>query len=64
MGLVPMSFFLAWALVVRNLAVSDAFSARKEDDECRRVAGLPLRTRKRRRTTLTDLVGASANGPP
>ena len=64
MGLVPMSLFVACAIVVRNLAVADAFRAREEDDRRRAAAGRPPRTRRRRRTTLADLVGASANALP
>ncbi len=64
MGLVPMSLFVACAIVVRNLAVTDAFCARQEDDRRRAAAGRPPRTRRRRRTTLADPVGASANAPP
>lgn len=64
MGLVSMSLFLACALVVRNLAVSDAYDARREEDERRVSAGLPRRTRRRRRTTLVELVSASAGAPP
>ncbi|MDA8147305.1 MAG: hypothetical protein M0Z93_00815 [Actinomycetota bacterium] len=64
MGLVPMTLFLASALVVRNLAVADAFAQRQADDARRVAAGRPSRTRRRRRTTLADLVGASANAPP
>lgn len=43
----------------RNLAIADAFEARQADNERRQRVGLPLRTRRRRRTTLSDLVGAS-----
>ncbi len=64
MGLTPMSLFLACALVVRNLAVADAFEQRRADDERRAAAGLSPRTRRHRRRTLADLVGASANAPP
>ena len=64
MGLAPMSLFLACALVVRNLAVADACDTRRADDERRAAAGLSPRTRRHRRRTLTDLVGASANAPP
>ena len=61
--LVPCSLFLACALVVRNLAVADAFVARQEEDRRREAAGLAPRSRRRRRTTLAALVGA-ANAPP
>ena len=64
MGLVPMSLFLCCALVVRNLAVADAFCARQADDERRARQGLPRRTRRRRRGTIPDLAGATANAPP
>jgi len=63
MGLVPLSLFLACALVVRNLAVADAFATRQEDDRRREAAGLATRSRRRRRTTLATLAGA-ANAPP
>ena len=59
MGLVPMSLFVACALIVRNLAVADAFSAREAENARRIAAGRPPRTRRRQRTTLSDLVGAS-----
>ena len=58
-----MSLFLACALVARNLAVADAFEQRRADDERRAPAGLSPRTRRRRRRTLADLVGASARRP-
>ena len=65
MGLVPMSLFVACALVVRNLAVADAFEQRRADDERRLAAGLPRRTRRRRRrTTLAQLAGATTSTPP
>ena len=64
MGLTSMSLFLACALVVRNLAVADAFDARRADDERRVAAGLAPKSRRRRRTTLADLVTASVTSPP
>ena len=64
MGLVPMTLFLASALVVRNLAVADAFEQRQQDAERRRAMRRPPRTRRRRRTTLAELAGASATAPP
>lgn len=65
MGLVPMSLFLACALVVRNLAVADAFEERQNDNARRRAAGLAPKTRRRRRKTLSDLVAADrANAAP
>ncbi len=59
MGLVGPTLFLAAALAIRNLAIADAFEARQADDERRRRMGLAPRTRRRRRTTLADLAGAS-----
>lgn len=61
-GLVGPSLFLAVALAVRNLALLDAFEERQAENERRRLAGLPLRTRRRRRRTLREL--ATANAPP
>ena len=59
MGLLGPTLLLAAALAIRKLAVSDAFEARRADDERRQRVGLAPRTRRRRRTTLSDLVGAS-----
>jgi hypothetical protein len=64
MGLAPMSLFLAGALVVRNQAVVDAFEARLAERARRAAAGLGPKTRRRRRRTLVDLLGASATAPP
>ena len=64
MWLVPMTLFLATAVVVRNLAVIDAFEQRQADNERRRAMGLAPRSRRRRRTTLSQLAVASANAPP
>lgn len=65
MGLAPMSVFVACVLVVRNLRVIDAFEARQAEDQRRMAAGMAPRSRRRRRKTLSDLVGAApANAPP
>jgi len=56
-GPVPISLFLACALVVRNLAISDAFYEREVNQQKRKAAGLTPRTRRRRRTSLNELVG-------
>lgn len=64
MGLAPMSLFVACALVVRNLAVAEAFERRREEDRRRAASGRPPRTRRRRRSTLTQLVGASTATSP
>ncbi len=62
MGLVPMSLFSACALVVRNLEVADAFEVRQAEQ--RRRLSLPPRTRRRRRTTIDELVGTGASAGP
>lgn len=62
-GLSGTSLFLACLFVVRNIRVADAFSARKADEARRQACGLPARRRRRRRQTLSDLLGA-ANAPP
>ena len=59
MGLVGPTLLLTAALAIRNLAIADAFEVRRADDERRQRVGLAPRTRRRRRTTLSDLVGAS-----
>jgi hypothetical protein len=64
MGLTPITLFLACALVVRNLAVADAFNERQADNARRVAAGLAPRARRRRRRTHSDLIGATANAPP
>ncbi len=64
MGLTSMGLFLAGAVVVRNLAVADAFTRRQCDTERRAAAGLPPRTRRRRRKTLADLVGVTPQSDP
>ncbi len=58
-GLTPILLFLAAASVARNLRVADAFEARVAADARRTAAGQPPHTRRRRRKTLADLVGAS-----
>ena len=60
MGLVPIALFLTCALVVRNLAISDAFCERALDEQERKAAGLAPRTRRRRRRSLQDLAGLAA----
>lgn len=62
MGLPAMSILLVCAVVVRNLRVIDAFEARQGENARRAQAGLGPKTRRRRRTTIGDLVAAAA--PP
>jgi hypothetical protein len=61
MGLVPITLFFVCAMVVRNQRVLVAFDARRAEDDRRATAGLPPRTRRRRRRPLTDIV---ATAPP
>jgi hypothetical protein len=64
MGLVPMTVMLACLIVVRNQRVLDSFEARTAEDERRLAQGLAPKTRRRRRTTIADLVAAETNAPP
>ncbi len=60
MGLAPLMLFTATLLIVRNQRILHAWAARQEDNQRRAAAGLPPRTRKRRRKTLAGLPA----GPP
>jgi hypothetical protein len=60
MGLAPLMLFTATLLIVRNQRILHAWTARQEDSQRRAAAGLPPKTRKRRRKTLAGL----AAGPP
>jgi hypothetical protein len=51
---------LTCLLVVRNQRILAAWDSRQKENQRRAAAGLPPRTRKRRRKTLT----APATGPP
>ena len=62
MGLAPLTLWLACLLAVRNQRILTAWDARQADNTRRAAAGLPPRTRRRRRKTLTDL--ATAGTPP
>jgi hypothetical protein len=59
-GLAPLTLFTATLLVVRNHRTLRAWNTRQEDSQRRAAAGLPPKTRKRRRKTLAGL----AAGPP
>ena len=59
-GLTPLTLWLACLLAVRNQRILAAWTARQEDNQRRAAAGLPPKTRKRRRKTLAGL----AAGPP
>jgi len=54
------ALWLACLLTIRNQRILDAFEARQALNARRAAAGLPPRTRRRRRTTLASL----ATGPP
>jgi hypothetical protein len=62
MGPAPIMPWLACLLAVRNQRILAAWAARQADDARRAAAGLPPRTRRRHRKTLTDL--ATAGTPP
>ncbi len=63
MGLSPILLFLAVTVAVRNQRVTDAFNARTAQTARRAAAGLPPRTRRRRRKTIGQLARA-AIAPP
>jgi hypothetical protein len=62
MGLAPLMLWLACLPAVRNQRILTAWDARQHDNVRRAAAGLPPRTRRRRRKTLPDL--ATAGTPP
>jgi hypothetical protein len=62
MGLAPLMLFTATLLIVRNQRILTAWDARQHENARRAAAGLPPKTRRRRRKTITDLVTATA--PP
>ena len=56
MGLTPLALWLAALHTVRNQRILRAFDARQAENQRRTAAGLPPKTRKRRRkTTLASL---------
>jgi hypothetical protein len=61
-GLTPITLWIACLLTVRNQRIAAAFQARQDDNARRAAAGLPPRTRKRRRTSLADHAACAA--PP
>jgi len=64
MGLVPISLFLACALVVRNLAISDAFHRARTRRAEAKSRPARARTRRRRRRSLSDLAGMTGSACP
>ncbi len=59
-GVTPLMLWIACLLAVRNQRILRAWHARQADNDRRAAAGLPPKTRKRRRQTLASL----AAGPP
>ena len=57
-GLTPLTLWLTCLLTVRNQRILSAYGARQADNARRVAAGLPPKTRKRRRTTLASLAAA------
>jgi hypothetical protein len=60
MGLAPLTLFVTTLLIVRNQRILAAWNTRQAENTRRAAAGLPPKTRKRRRKTLTAL----ATAPP
>ena len=58
MGLTPIALFAACLLIIRNQRILAAFDARQAQNIQRIAAGLPPRTRRRRRKTLASLAAA------
>ena len=61
MGLAPLMIAVTCLLIVRNQRILAAWNARQEENQHRAASGLPPKTRRRRRKTLTALATA---GPP
>jgi hypothetical protein len=57
-GLTPLYLWLACLLTVRNQRILGAWNTRQAENTKRAAAGLPPKTRKRRRKTLTMLAAA------
>jgi hypothetical protein len=58
MGLTPLTLFTATLLVARNQRILTAWTSRQEQNAQRAAAGLPPRTRRRRRTPLASPAAA------
>jgi hypothetical protein len=57
-GLAPITLWIACLLAIRNQRILTAFDARQAENTRRAAAGLPPKTRKRRRKALTSLAAA------
>jgi hypothetical protein len=62
MGLAPLLLSATTLLIVRNQRILHAWNTRQEENASRTAKGLPPRTRRRRRKTLTPLT--TATRPP
>ena len=62
MGLAPLLLFTTTLLIVRNQRILTAWNARQQENTRRATQGLPPRTRRRRRKTLT--MPAAGTRPP
>ena len=58
MGLTPLTLWLACLLTIRNQRILNAWNARQALNARRAAAGLPPKTRRRRRKTLASLTAA------
>jgi hypothetical protein len=58
MGLTPLLLFATCLLAVRNQRIIAAWNTRQDDNARRATAGLPTKTRRRRRKTLASLAAA------
>ena len=58
-GLAPLMLFTTALLVVRNQRILHAWDVRQEENARRAAKGLPPKTRRRRRNTLTALTAAA-----
>ena len=58
MSLAPLMLFVTTLLIVRNQRILHAWNARLQENQRRATAGLPPKTRKRRRKTLAALTSA------
>ena len=58
MGLAPLTLWIACLLAIRNQRILAAWDARQDHNARHGAAGLPPRTRKRRRTSLAQLASA------
>jgi hypothetical protein len=59
MSLTPLMLFTTTLLIARNQRILTAWDARQQDNARRAARGLPPKTRRRRRKTLTMLTAAT-----